>query len=259
MEHERVRAVHRHCVVEEGGWDDSPASARMLAVGTQEIEKLPPEADDEIIELVHDLKNPLTTIALEMCLLESRLDDPDTRKTAARVLQNVAYLERMIQEMLDAGAIHAGALDVQRQPTNLRVLVESVVERSVASRDLHRVLVDMRVPVMALVDELRIERVLANLIQNSLKYSAGLVVVRLERLDDVARLSVSDAGPGIPAGEQQRVFEKYRRAPTSHGQAGHGLGLYVSRRIVEAHGGEIGVESEPGRGCCFYVLLPLTA
>jgi signal transduction histidine kinase len=84
-----------------------------------------------------------------------------------------------------------------------------------------------------------------------------MVGIWLERIHDFARVSVTDAGPGLAADEQVTIFDRYRRGSTSHGTDGCGLGLYLSKRIIEAHGGRIAVESERGRGSRFYFELPL--
>jgi signal transduction histidine kinase len=116
-------------------------------------------------------------------------------------------------------------------------------------------------PVHIRGDPYRLEQVIANLVENALKYSAGDSTVRvtLDVNDDFALLSVADEGIGIPRDQQEQLFERYFRARnvsvTSYG--GLGLGLYISRDIVERHGGRIWVESEVGRGSTFYVALPL--
>jgi signal transduction histidine kinase len=112
--------------------------------------------------------------------------------------------------------------------------------------------------ITVVVDDMRIQRVVANLVQNALKYSPASsgIVVRLERDEACARVSVIDAGPGISPAEATYVFDKYKRAKSARAQEGTGLGLYVSRKIVEAHGGRIGVDSVRGAGSRFYFELP---
>ena len=109
-----------------------------------------------------------------------------------------------------------------------------------------------------MVDELRIERVIANLLDNALKYTpaSASIVVRLSGDRETAHVSICDAGPGLSSAEIGFVFEPYRRALSSAGQSGSGLGLYVSKQIVEAHGGYIGVDSARGAGARFYILAP---
>jgi signal transduction histidine kinase len=230
------------------------------------VDKLPVELDpglraNDVVEIVHDLKNPLATIALEMCLLADKLGDAapgDMRSAVTRVQHNVAYLDRLVQDILDSCALDAGSFQLHRRPTELRALLEQVIERSVPSRDRARVYLDAEHRVTLDIDELRIERVIANLLQNALKYSprSSGVVIRLE-LGTRARISVIDAGPGMTKDEMGRVFAKYWRTADAVIHEGNGLGLYVARRIVEAHGGTIAVESVRNQGSKFFFELPL--
>ena len=214
----------------------------------------------EMIQIVHDLKNPLATISLELCLLESKLVSPDIRARLARVTHNIEFLDRLIQEILDASAADADALQLQRRKTELRALLEQTIDRAVSSRDRSRVVLDAQQPVALDIDDLRIERVVCNLLHNALKYSAAAsrVVVRLEAREHLARVCVTDAGPGLSETDKDVVFDKFKRASTATSHEGHGLGLYVSKRIVEAHGGTIGVDSVRGVGSCFFFDLPMT-
>lgn len=222
-------------------------------------QRMPPSS--EVVQIVHDLKNPLATIALEMCILEDKLVHTDLKNAVNRVSQNIAFLDRMVQDLLDASSMEADSFEVHRVPTELRSLIEQVIERATATRDRARVFLEAPRPVSLLIDDLRIERVVANLLHNALKYSPSPsgVVIRMDVRSDVVRISVIDAGPGIRPEERTLVFEKFRRASSSHGHEGNGLGLYVSRRIIEAHGGRIGVDSVHGAGACFFFELPLGA
>jgi signal transduction histidine kinase len=244
-----------------------PAPPTFFALGTREMERIEQEhrtreqqRSSELIQIVHDLKNPIATIALELCLLEASLLAPDVRRRLARVTQNLAFLDRLVHEILDAGALEAAGLRIQRHPTEVKTLLECIIERSIPSRDRARVFLDASSPVVAAIDELRIERVICNLLHNALKYSPASsgVVVRLDVRDDSLRISVADAGPGLTEGEKQLVFERFRRTSTAMSHEGHGLGLYISKQIVEAHGGTIGVDSTRGVGSCFYIDLPLS-
>jgi signal transduction histidine kinase len=110
-----------------------------------------------------------------------------------------------------------------------------------------------------MLDELRIERVVANLLDNALKYTPvdAPISVSARREGDAATISVADSGPGLTAAEIANLFEPYRRGGAARGRSGTGLGLYVSKQIVEAHGGRIGVESVTGVGARFFFALPL--
>jgi signal transduction histidine kinase len=219
--------------------------------------------DDRLGQIVHDLTNPLNTIALETHLLDSKLatgDDAEIRGAAARISRNVFFLERLVRDLLDSCSTDAARFELRRTPTELRGLILRLVERVVSTRDSGRVWVDASSPLTLSIDELRIERVVANLLQNALKYTPppGLIAIRLEVADHHARISVLDAGPGMTVAEAAYVFDKYRRAPSGAAHEGSGLGLYVSKQIVEAHGGTIGVSSVEGAGSCFHVELPRT-
>lgn len=218
--------------------------------------------DDELAQIVHDLKNPLASIAIEAELLDSRIARGDRRETAKsidRITQNVMFLDRLIYDLMDACTLANGEFNLRRTRFDLRQLIEAVVDRIVPWPDRHRVFADVDEHVQVVGDELRIERVVGNLLDNALKYSpaSAAIVVSLERdIQRMARVTVTDGGPGMTPGELAFIFEPYRRASTSTGRQGTGLGLYVSKRIIEAHGGRIEVESAPGKGSQFAFLLP---
>jgi signal transduction histidine kinase len=218
---------------------------------------------EHVAQIVHDLKNPLSTIALEACLLDNKLAygrPLDARDALARITRNVEFLDRMVQDLLDLCSLDAGRLELQRRPTELHTLLEQIIDRVVPTRDRGRVSLQSTEPVTTSIDDLRIERVVANLLQNALKYAPNTsgVVVRLAAVNDAIRISVSDTGPGITPAEIGSVFDKFRRASTAGAHEGSGLGLYVSKKIVEAHGGRIDVTSTPGAGSQFFFELPAT-
>ncbi len=219
-------------------------------------------AGEEIAEIVHDLKSPLATIALESNLLDLRLargEVSDSRSAIERIAKNVAFVDRLVNDLLDLCCEEAGHLELQRAPTELRALIEQTVDRAVPSAERGRIFVDPGDPIVLAIDDARIERVIANLVQNALSYSPACsgVVVRLDARRDAACVSVIDAGPGLTATERDRIFERFTRGDSGRGRRGSGLGLYVSKRIVEAHGGRMGVESVHGAGSRFYFELPI--
>ncbi len=217
----------------------------------------------DVAELVHDLRNPLTTIGLDLELLRARLGEQDSSRLTgalARITRNIHFLDRMVQDVLDSSAHDAGQLVLRREPTELRALLERVLARTLAERDRGRVFLEAAGSISISIDALRIERVVENLIHNALKFAprASRIVVSLDVLEAGARVSVLDTGPGMTAEESSYAFDKYRRAAGARLHEGHGLGLYVCKEIVEAHGGRIGVESVRGVGSSFFFELPVT-
>lgn len=165
----------------------------------------------------------------------------------------------MVQDLLDSCAIDGGHFTLHRRAADLRTLLEQAIERVAAGPDEHRVFLEASHPVTLSIDDLRIERVMANLISNALKYGSRgtAVVIRLESKPGRVRISVIDGGPGLTEDEMSYVFDEYRRAPSARAIEGSGLGLYASKRIIEAHGGRIAVESTRGVGSRFYFELPV--
>jgi signal transduction histidine kinase len=247
--------------------------ARRFARGTDRVPRIDPNeivrdagdaARDEVIEqIVHDLKNPLWTIALETGLLEETAADgghAEILPALKRIARNIAFLDRLVLDLLDAASIAAGHFEIRRTPTDLRALLDETVARVVATRDRGRVALEASCPLTLTIDGLRIARVVTNLLGNALKYAPppGRIVIRLDVDHDAGRISVIDSGPGMTAEEASYIFDKYRRTDSARAHEGSGLGLYVSKQIVEAHGGTIGVDSVLGVGSRFVVALPMT-
>jgi signal transduction histidine kinase len=208
--------------------------------------------------LAHELRTPLS--ALKLAAARGRAPGAEDDDTLALVRRQVQRLERLVTDFLDTARIEAGQLEVRRRDVDLRPIVEHVVSLFGATSDSHRI--SAAVPpqeVVAACDAGRVEQVLSNLVSNAIKYSpaGGEISVRLEARPGAVAVSVADQGVGIPEGEAEAVFEPFRRGRALRDDVpGVGLGLFVSRRIVEAHGGRLRLTSAPGRGSTFEVLLP---
>jgi signal transduction histidine kinase len=244
-------------VIAAGTRDDLADKAR----AAQRLASEPGAPDDDVASLAHDLKNPLTVIMLEATQIEQRLGaaaTPEVLRGLERIGLNAAYVDRLVSDLLDVASADAGRLELRLERLDLARIVRAASEL-VSSPDRARVRVDIRDLAVAWGDEVRIERVIANLLGNAFKYSPeGLITLRLEARGSRACVSVIDCGPGLTAEEARHVFERYRRgtAGTAHG---YGLGLYTSRKIIEAHRGRIGCVSTPRRGARFYFELPLAS
>jgi signal transduction histidine kinase len=160
---------------------------------------------------------------------------------------------------VEVSRIDAGELDLRLERIDLRRVTREVVEQ-LDHHDGHELSLELPdVPIEVECDPLRFEQIVTNLVSNAQKYSSPgtAVQVALERTERGAVLRVSDRGIGIAPEEQAAIFEPFRRArETTRGVAGSGLGLFVVKRLVEAHGGSIWLESTPGAGSTFRVLLP---
>lgn len=230
--------------------DLSEAAARAQAT---------PVIDDDIASIVHDIRTPLSIILLEADLIESRLGprvSPAVARGLERIVQNAAYIDRLVANVLDLASLEAGHLELRIERVDLSVILRDTVERAVGSIDRARLSIEIRDVLYVDADASRLERVVSNLIGNALKYSSSdaPITVRLDRRGAHACISVIDAGPGLTAEQASIIFDRYQRS--SDGQHdGYGLGLHVCRRIVEAHRGRIGVTSTPGQGSRFFVEL----
>jgi signal transduction histidine kinase len=178
------------------------------------------------------------------------------------IVSETERLTAIVSQILLAGQLEAGRVDVATTATDLRSLVESVLD---STRLRAPEQVELRVEqngerAVALADEDKLRQVLVNLLDNAIKYSpdGGDVTVELAGGAGRVRLTVRDAGLGIPPSEQERIFEKfYRLDPAqTRGVGGSGLGLFISRELVARMGGSLTVRSEPGAGAAFVVDLP---
>jgi signal transduction histidine kinase len=208
--------------------------------------------------LIHDLRSPLTIINGYLQLLEGSAQTlPDKhRRYLTSIREACGRMIRLIGDILDVSKLEEGKLGLEREAVDLVRLLGGIVERSVV--------VDFEPAVPTLdvsADPRRLEQVLTNLLGNALKFTppSGRIAVLLNREADAASVTVSDSGPGIPAHEMPLLFEKFSQATAGKSASGPstGLGLVICRHLVEAHGGRIWAESEPGQGSRFIFLLPL--
>jgi PAS domain S-box-containing protein len=212
--------------------------------------------------VTHDLKSPLTSIKGFAQLMQRR--GVYSQPAVDAIVAQTAQLERLINDMLDAARLEAGQTELRRARVDLVSLGRTVIDYSQALTQQHRLHLEAPdTPLFGQWDQDRLAQVLQNLLSNAIKYSpGGRIVLAIARSEESAGpeavVSVSDEGIGIPAEALPRVFERfYRHESAERGQPGLGLGLYISRSLIEAHGGRITVESEPGRGTTFRFTLPL--
>ncbi|TRO21844.1 hybrid sensor histidine kinase/response regulator [Ectopseudomonas mendocina] len=215
----------------------------------------------------HELRTPLNGLILDVQLRRLRLEQgrmdaftsDKLREMVARDERQIRSLSRLIDDMLDVSRIRTGKLSVRPEPGDLGVLAGSVVESLAAQYTNTGTPIDLHVegPAPVMMDEFRIEQVLANLLTNALRYGGGKPVsVRVAAEGEQVRAEVRDQGLGISEEDQGRVFEQFERVSGTSVAQGLGLGLFISEQIVQAHGGRIELSSRLGEGSCFSVVLP---
>jgi signal transduction histidine kinase len=169
-------------------------------------------------------------------------------------------MNTLVQELLDVSRLQTGNLVFDLQPVALNAVVNDIVEEIQPLAPGHRLVIAEMEPVIVRADALKTAQVLRNLLLNAIKYSpdADRVIVRITQEGRSGRVRIQDFGVGIPVEEQERVFERFGRVQATRGRfPGLGLGLYITKGLVEGQGGTIGVESRPGAGSTFSFTLPL--
>jgi len=217
----------------------------------------------------HELRTPLTSIHASLSMLDGGMAGnlpPDVARLIAIASQSCDRLMRMVNDLLDIQKIEAGHMEYQRTPQLLAPLMQHVVEAMDGQARQSGVTLRLDLPpgaerVQAEIDHDRMVQVLTNLVSNAIKFTPGgkAVTLGLAQRPGWARLSVTDEGPGIPPAFQSRVFERFAQADAadSRQRSGSGLGLSISKAIIEEHGGTIGFETRAGAGTRFTVELPL--
>jgi signal transduction histidine kinase len=218
-----------------------------------------------ISALAHEMRTPLTSIKgySTALLMEEVTFDPETQREFLQFIdEECDVLQTLIHDLLESSIIDAGLLRLEPQPVQLPRLAKNVTDDIARRTGIHRFLLDFpeHFPILD-ADPDRVVQVLRNLLDNAVKYSpeGGLIVVRGEVREDEVVVSVADQGVGLTPEHLNRLFEKFFRAKSSLGRhvVGSGLGLPISRTIVESHGGRIWAESQVGQGTTLFFALPL--
>ncbi|HEX4353271.1 MAG TPA: ATP-binding protein [Polyangiales bacterium] len=225
-------------------------------------------ARDEFLSIAsHELRTPLTTLQLRLQGLAKDVSvdaahviDNRIRTKIDSALRQEQRLSGLVDSLLDVSRITNGVLTLQRELVDLVELARQVVERFSEAAANAGVVIELRESgsVRGMWDRLRIEQIVQNLLGNALRYAPDAPVeISLDARDDVAVLAMRDHGPGISMTDRERIFGPYERAVSARNYGGLGLGLYIARQNVVAHGGNLRVASEVGNGATFIVELPL--
>ena len=231
-----------------------------------ELRQLEEQREEFIRTISHDLRNPLTGLLghaqVLRYLLRPRAGMEREMNSVEAIITAGKRMNSMIQDLVDSVRIESGRIELHQRPLSLQHLVSDLLERTGTPEDRARLRLDLDQSVPAvLADPERLERAIANLLTNALKYSpAGRpVMVRVSQDGGQAIISVADEGPGIDPEEQPHLFDRYYRGKMGQESEGQGLGLYIARLIVEAHGDRVWLESEKGKGSTFYLGLPMAS
>jgi len=217
--------------------------------------------EDALAVVAHDLRNPLHAITVGVGMLLPRITEPALRRPVERIQRSAQRMERLLQDLLDIHAIEGGRFTVSRGEVAATPLILTALESQQSLAGQTSVIINTDVdPALPAIgaDEERVLQVLENLVGNALKFTppGGVVTVGASRAEDPSWVvfSVRDTGPGIDEEHLPRVFDRFYQAASSD-RRGAGLGLAICKAIVEAHGGRIWAESQPGKGAAFFFTL----
>ncbi|WP_241759219.1 sensor histidine kinase [Pyxidicoccus parkwayensis] len=220
---------------------------------------------DEFLSIAaHELRTPLTPLRLQLDTLRrsvaaAGLADERVTRHLERSSAQVQRLAQLVERLLDVSRVATGRLGLLLEELDLSALAMEVTDRfrEEAEAAGSKLEVHTPGPVCGVWDQLRLEQVLSSLLSNAIKYGASRpIAVSVEGHGELARLCVQDQGIGLKREDTRRIFDRFERAVSARHYGGMGLGLYVAKQIIEAHGGTILVRSQPGKGSTFTVILP---
>ncbi|HLL53646.1 MAG TPA: HAMP domain-containing sensor histidine kinase, partial [Myxococcaceae bacterium] len=237
-----------------------------LTVAREHLQALNERREQDAAALSHDIRSPLNAIELQARGLERLATagglNPDVvRDRAGAIRRTVRVLLSLVTNVLDGVRLEAGKLELSREPVSLVDVAKQVVEmlQPVAEHAGVRLALRDGVPAQVVGDRVRLFQTLQNLADNAVRFSpkGETVTLALEAADGKVRCRVMDRGPGVPAEDRERVFDRHFQGGRRKGVAG--LGLSIARQLVELHGGRLWVEEAPGGGACFVLELPADA
>lgn len=214
--------------------------------------------------IAHDLRQPLNVIAVHNAQLGRRAENDQIRKATDTIAASARRLDRMIRDLLDLSRLEASQLSIQRRPIDIEALVRAAAQRAATVAQGRRLLVSVHGALPAIsADPDRVDQILDNLLSNAMRYSDPdtEVTVDVESARDPDRvvIAVTNRGPGIAPEVLPQLFQRFRRDLSNVSRRESiGLGLYITRGLVEAHGGQIQATSTPGEATTFRFTLPAT-
>jgi signal transduction histidine kinase len=260
-----VHAVERAGLAERVARREAEQAQQLLAYQNEQLVEIDRLKDEFVSSISHELRTPLTSIAGYVELLIEEEEDSQKQGHLAIVGRNSERLLALVTDLLFAARLQYGRLELERSPVDLRSLVTQCVDSARPRAQAARVQLELEVEEVPEIagEPAKLAQLLDNLVSNAIKFTPrdGHVSVRLTAHDGMIRIEVSDTGIGISDTDRERLFERFFRTQSALEREiqGTGLGLYISKAIVEAHEGRIGVDSAPGQGTTFVVELPVAA
>jgi two-component system CheB/CheR fusion protein len=237
-----------------------------LWVGTatdiQELKLLQQQKDDFISIASHELKTPITSLKASLQLLDKMKDNPSsTMNTTLLGLANKSLdkMSVLIQDLLNASKVNEGQLHLNKKQFSLSTMIDDCCAH-VRTEGVYTIRTEYDQEIQVIADEGRIDQIIVNFVNNATKYASRSkeILIKTEKVKDMAKVSVIDKGPGISADKIPHLFERYYQVDSSGSQySGLGLGLYICSEIIKKHNGQIGVDSEVGKGSAFWFTIPL--
>lgn len=226
------------------------------------IKQLQQQKDDFISIASHELKTPITSLKASLQLIDKMKDNPSKEMLPRLILQSRKSIQRvstLVEDLLNVSRLQQGEIHLNKAPFILSQLLNSICN-PISIMGKHKIHIVGDLELIICADEHRIDQVVTNLVNNAVKYApeSETITLTIQEEGPMVRLSVTDAGPGIPEDKIPHLFDRYFRVDASgYHASGLGLGLYISSEIIRRHGGEIGVNSELGKGSTFWFAIPV--
>ena len=246
---------------------ENKRTQELLMRAKEEAERASKFKDQFLSTMSHELRTPLNAVlGFSDLLADERYGPLNDRQQryVAHIHTGGKHLLELISDILDLSKIEAGRMELSREDVTVASAFGEVISAlfPLAEKKSQALLQEVEPHLHVRADALRFKQVLMNLAGNAIKFTAegGRIELAARQVEDQVRVEVRDNGPGIPPEQQQRIFEAFfRLTETGSATEGTGLGLAITSRLVELHGGKLGIESQPGEGACFYFSLPLIA
>lgn len=226
----------------------------------KEVKELSAKKDEFIAMASHELKTPMTSLFGFLQLANRKIEDGIAKNLVEKSIRHLQKMIVLVSDLFDVSKIQSGKLQLNIEYLNLAVLIQEMKESFLQAHSGHILTVEMPEESFVNADRTRLEQVLTNLLNNAVKYAPQQTTIELkvQYIDKAVLISIKDFGPGIDEENQRHIFSQFYQAKENKdGSSGLGLGLFISKDIIERHGGQIWVESEPGNGATFNFTLPL--